>query len=56
MMHGSTVTYKSVSWRIEGGCLSRIWLRATNSAWRVPCGRVCQMILALDGEYVRLSE
>lgn len=39
-MHGSTVTYRSVSWRMAGGCSARIWLRATNSAWRVPCGRI----------------
>lgn len=36
MMHGSTVTYRSVFWRREGGLVVRRVLRARNSAWRVP--------------------
>jgi len=36
-MHGSTVTYRSVSRRMASPNFEMIWLRATNSACRVPC-------------------
>jgi len=35
-MHGSTVTYRSVSLNIDGGWVAKILSIATSSAWRVP--------------------
>jgi len=36
MMHGSTVTYRSVSLNMDGGWVAKILSIATSSAWRVP--------------------